>query len=146
MYSAYSKLYTNVNCEHPVCVQVLIQDCGFNRCYEAKIEKVKGPAVAGSRTQDTSVRCVTQAFSTTCAVHVEDCEGWWLSGCHGSVACRELAAQARTVLGSIPISFLSSSKTTPCLLLSCLVISALRSCNSFNCFSFASSDCCMCRT
>ena len=26
------------------------------------------------------------AFSTTCAVHIEDCEGWWLSGCHGSVA------------------------------------------------------------
>ena len=23
---------------------------------------------------------------TTCAVHIEDCEGWWLSGCHGSVA------------------------------------------------------------
>ena len=25
-------------------------------------------------------------FSTTCAVHIEDCEGWWLSGCCGSVA------------------------------------------------------------
>ena len=25
-------------------------------------------------------------FSTTCAVHVEDCEGWWLSACRGSVA------------------------------------------------------------
>ena len=23
---------------------------------------------------------------TTCAVHIEDCEGWWLSGCHSSVA------------------------------------------------------------
>ena len=23
---------------------------------------------------------------TTFAVHIEDCEGWWLSGCHGSVA------------------------------------------------------------
>ena len=27
----------------------------------------------------------TEAFSTTCAVHIEDCEGWWLSGCRGSV-------------------------------------------------------------
>ena len=30
--------------------------------------------------------CATEAFSTTCAVHIEDCEGWWLSGCRGSVA------------------------------------------------------------
>ena len=28
----------------------------------------------------------TEAFSTICAVHIEDCEGWWLSGCRGSVA------------------------------------------------------------
>ena len=40
--------------------------------------------------------CVTEAFSTTCSVHIEDCEGWWviqrlqLSG-SGSV----LVAQAR---------------------------------------------------
>ena len=25
-------------------------------------------------------------FSPTCAVHIEDCEGWWLSGCRSSVA------------------------------------------------------------
>ena len=25
-------------------------------------------------------------FNTTCAVHVDDCEGWWLSGYRGSVA------------------------------------------------------------
>ena len=25
-------------------------------------------------------------FSTICAVHIEDYEGWWLSSCHGSVA------------------------------------------------------------
>ena len=25
-------------------------------------------------------------FSTTCAVHIEDCEGWWLSSCRSSVA------------------------------------------------------------
>ena len=23
------------------------------------------------------------AFNTACAVHIEDCRGWWLSGCHG---------------------------------------------------------------
>ena len=28
----------------------------------------------------------TTAFSTTCTVHIEDCEGWWLSSCHSSVA------------------------------------------------------------
>ena len=31
-------------------------------------------------------RCATEAFSTTCAVHIEDCEGRWLAGCRGSVA------------------------------------------------------------
>ena len=25
-------------------------------------------------------------FSTTCVVHIEDCEGWWLSSCRSSVA------------------------------------------------------------
>ena len=33
-----------------------------------------------------AARCATEAFSTTCAVHIEDCGGWWLSGCCGSVA------------------------------------------------------------
>ena len=33
-----------------------------------------------------AARCATEAFSTTCAVHIEDCEGWWFSGCCGSVA------------------------------------------------------------
>ena len=33
-----------------------------------------------------AARCATEAFSTICAVHVEDCEGWWLSICCGSVA------------------------------------------------------------
>ena len=41
----------------------------------------------------------TEAFSTTCAVHIEDCDGWWLSGCHGSVEA--LVAQARGVLTAI---------------------------------------------
>ena len=36
---------------------------------------------------DIKPRCATEAFHTTCAVrHVEDCEGWWLSGCSGSEA------------------------------------------------------------
>ena len=32
--------------------------------------------------------CVTEAFSSIGAVHIEfyDCGGWWLSGCCGSVA------------------------------------------------------------
>ena len=42
----------------------------------------------GQQQQQTLVaaRCVTEAFSTTCAVHIEDCEGWWLSDCRSSVA------------------------------------------------------------
>ena len=39
-------------------------------------------------------------FSTTCAVHIEDCEGWWLSGCRSSVAEHWLHKPG--VLGSIP--------------------------------------------
>ena len=41
-----------------------------------------GNEVGGNRNE----RYATEAFSTTCAVHIEDCEGWWLSGCCGSVA------------------------------------------------------------
>ena len=33
-----------------------------------------------------AARCATEAFSTPCTVHVEDCEGWWLPGCCSSVA------------------------------------------------------------
>ena len=33
-----------------------------------------------------AARCATEAFSTICAVHIEDCEGWWSSSCHGSAA------------------------------------------------------------
>ena len=84
---------------------------------------MKRPAVAGSRTQDTSgLSCQCSATeprqpdnhqpsqssmytaqmvlnasvvhlaatqyvpSELCAVYIEDCEGWWLSGCCGSVA------------------------------------------------------------
>ena len=39
------------------------------RCYEMKIVAV-------------DARCATEAFS---AAHTEDCEGWWSSGCHGSL-------------------------------------------------------------
>ena len=24
-----------------------------------------------------AARCATEASNTTCAVHIEDCEGWW---------------------------------------------------------------------
>ena len=30
--------------------------------------------------------CATEAFSTTFAIHIENCGGRWLSGCHSSVA------------------------------------------------------------
>ena len=33
-----------------------------------------------------AARCATETFSPTCAVHIEDCGGWWLSSCCGSVA------------------------------------------------------------
>ena len=39
-------------------------------------------------------------FSPTCAVHIEDCGGWWLSGCRSSVAEHWLHKPG--VLGSIP--------------------------------------------
>ena len=42
-------------------------------------------------------------FSTTCAVYIEDCEGWWLSGCHSSVA--EYWQHKPGVLGLIPGGF-----------------------------------------
>ena len=32
-----------------------------------------------------AARCVTEAFSTICAVHIEDCEGWWFN-CPDAVA------------------------------------------------------------
>ena len=49
--------------------------------YEAKIEESEKVWLRPS---------VTEAFSTTCAVHIEDVESWWLSGYCGSVAehCR----------------------------------------------------------
>ena len=38
------------------------------------------------RHNSQTTRCATEAVNTICAVHIEDCEGWWLSGCCGSVA------------------------------------------------------------
>ena len=49
-----------------------------------------------------NVSVVHPAFSTTCAVYIEDCGGWWLSGCCGSVAEHWQLMQARGVLGSTP--------------------------------------------
>ena len=34
--------------------------------------------------------CTWGIFSTTCAVNIEDFEGWWLSGCHSSLAAQAL--------------------------------------------------------
>ena len=44
-----------------------------------------------------AARCATEPFRTTCAVHIEDCEGW---GC--LLSGKTLAAQARGVQGSTP--------------------------------------------
>ena len=44
--------------------------------------------------------CATEAFSTSCAVHIEDCEDWWLFSWCVSVAESALATQAEGVLGS----------------------------------------------
>ena len=49
-------------------------------------------------------------FSIVYAVHVEDCEGWWLSGCCGSVA--EYWQLKPGALGSIPSS-MSTFPTEP---------------------------------
>ena len=42
----------------------------------------------------------SQSNIYTCAVHIEDCGGWWLSGCRSSVAEHWLHKPG--VLGSIP--------------------------------------------
>ena len=42
---------------------------------------VRGQPENSLRQERTHAEC----FSTICAVHIEDCEGWWLFGCCGSV-------------------------------------------------------------
>ena len=44
------------------------------------------PSRSSDGTYWVAARCVTEAFSTTWAVYIEDCENWWSSGCCGSVA------------------------------------------------------------
>ena len=44
----------------------------------------KEPMLSGFLTLNAEY--ATEALSTTCAVYIENCEGWWLSDCHGSVA------------------------------------------------------------
>ena len=39
---------------------------------------------------------------SSCGVHIEDCEGWWLSSCCGSVAECWWLKPCRGVLGSTP--------------------------------------------
>ena len=97
------------------------------RCYEAKIEESEK---AGSRRESNPghLACNTwqppsmyrqnstpngvltvhtgcqvlqlRHSSPTCAVHIEDCGGWWLSGCRSSVVEHWLHKPG--VLGSIP--------------------------------------------
>ena len=43
------------------------------------------PQWSSDGTYWVAARCVTEAFSATCAVHIEDCGGWCLSGWCGSV-------------------------------------------------------------
>ena len=64
------------------------------RCYEAEIDEDE------KADRWHILRCVTEAFSTICAVHIEECGGWWLSGCRSSVA--EHWQLKTDVLGSIP--------------------------------------------
>ena len=77
------------------------------RCCEVKIEESEKAGSRWESNPDTSglscqcsARCATEAFSPTCAVHIEDCEGWWLSGCRSSVAEHWLNKPG--VLGSTP--------------------------------------------
>ena len=43
------------------------------------MERISGwPLQSSDGTHWVGPKCVTEAFSTTCAEHVEDCEGWWL--------------------------------------------------------------------
>ena len=49
---------------------------------------------------------VTETFKTSCALHIECCEGWWLSGCRRSVAEHQRLKPG--VLGLIPSECLLS--------------------------------------
>ena len=71
------------------CLELLLH-VGIKRfrCYEAKI--ASGEWLPGVQ---------LRYFSSTCAVHIEDCGGWWLSGCRSSVAEHWLHKPG--VLGSI---------------------------------------------
>ena len=82
-------------------VHLVEQDCKLKRnldvIYEAKIEESE----KGWQSQSQWLPGVQlRHFSPTCAVHIEDCEGWWLSGCRSSVAEHWLYKPG--VLGLIP--------------------------------------------
>ena len=99
--------------EFKLCCKTFIANKQKFRCYEAKIEESEK---AGSRRESNPghLACAASAlplhelrqvlqlrhFSPTCAVHIEDCGGWWLSGCRSSVA--EHWPHKPGVLGSIP--------------------------------------------
>ena len=71
--------------------------------YEAKMEESEK---VGSRWESNPARCPIEAFNTTCAVHIEDCEGWWFSSCCGSVQplrkCHQNSVGDRGVLDLTP--------------------------------------------
>ena len=50
-----------------------------------------------------------EAFSTICAVHIEYCEGWWLSDCYGSVAEHWWLKQEMSFVHLLPTAGLSTS-------------------------------------
>ena len=62
---------------------------------EMPLSHTRQPLLSELRTLlriDQKILSIRREFSskfwwlTTCAVHIEDCWGWWLSGCHSSVA------------------------------------------------------------
>ena len=65
-----------------VCQYIIVsEDRCLNRC---NISFTKSQVEDGF---ETNFRLSNlRHFSTTCAVHIEDCGGWWLSGCCNSVA------------------------------------------------------------
>ena len=61
--------------------------CKVTLLLSAKSHAVRsGEHMRPCYSEDTDSYTALLNFKTTCAVHIEDCEGWCLSGCRGSVA------------------------------------------------------------
>ena len=60
------------------------------RCYEAKIEPSQSSICTAQVVLNASVAQLAAIqyvpSELRCAVHIEDCQGWWLSDCRGSMA------------------------------------------------------------